>query len=212
MKNIRFKGWPRPNPNKMTLKMKLTTLLLIVSLFKIQANSYSQNTKISLNHDEISIEDVFREIEDQSEFRFLYKNRELNVHTKVTIHVKKENIYGILDQLFVDLPIKYEVLDNRQIILTRQNDELIELQRSYPELEQQQKFVVNGTIVDSNGTPLAAANVLEKGTNNGVMADFDGNFTISVESDMAILTVSYLGFATKDIEVNGQAELKVVLE
>ncbi len=212
MKNIRFKGWPRPNPNKMTLKMKLTTLLLIVSLFKIQANSYSQNTKISLNHDEISIEDVFREIEGKSEFRFLYKNRELNVRTKVSIHVTKENIYGVLDQLFKDLPIKYEVLDNRQIILTKQNNQLIQLQRSYPELKQQQKFVVNGTIVDGNGTPLAAANVLEKGTSNGVMADFDGNFTIGVESDMAILTVSYLGFATKEIEVNGQAVLKVILE
>src|SRR5690606_17980198 len=122
MKNICFKVWSTPIPFKMTLKMKLTTLLLIVSLFKIQANSYSQNTKISLDYDQISIMDVFKEIEDKSEFRFLYRNKEIDLNRKVSIHVDKENIYNILNRLFKETHIRYEVLDNRQIVLTKQLD------------------------------------------------------------------------------------------
>jgi len=132
MKNIYFKGWPLAIPFKMTLKMKLTTLLIIVSLFKIQANSYSQNTKITLNHDQISIGDVFKEIEGKSEFRFLYKNKEVDINRKVSIHVTKENIYDILNQLFKETPVKYEVLDNRQIVLTKQLQKNIKQVKSIP--------------------------------------------------------------------------------
>ena len=132
MKNIRFRGWPSPLPFKMSLKMKLTTILLIVSLFKIQANSYSQNTKITLNHDQISIGDVFKEIEGKSEFRFLYKNKEVDINRKVSIHVTKENIYDILNQLFKETTVKYEVLDNRQIVLTQQFQNNIKHMKSIP--------------------------------------------------------------------------------
>ncbi|WP_222942465.1 SusC/RagA family TonB-linked outer membrane protein [Arenibacter arenosicollis] len=212
MKNIRFKGWPMAIPFKMTLKMKLTTILLIVSLFKIQANSYSQNTKISLNHDQISIGDVFKEIEHKSEFRFLYKNREVDINSKVSIHVSKGNIYDILNRIFKDLPVKYEVLDNRQIVLTKQFQEIIKSDESVPIGNLIQQTTVKGNIVDSNGTPLPGANVVEKGTTNGVTADFDGNFAIDLAEKNAVLVVSYIGFATKEVEVNGQTNLSIILE
>ncbi|MBC8769943.1 TonB-dependent receptor [Arenibacter sp. BSSL-BM3] len=192
--------------------MKLTTILLIVSLFKIQANSYSQNTKISLNHDQISIGDVFKEIEHKSEFRFLYKNREVDINSKVSIHVSKGNIYDILNRIFKDLPVKYEVLDNRQIVLTKQFQEIIKSDESVPIGNLIQQTTVKGNIVDSNGTPLPGANVVEKGTTNGVTADFDGNFAIDLAEKNAVLVVSYIGFATKEVEVNGQTNLSIILE
>ena len=56
---------------------------------------------------------------------------------------------------------------------------------------------VSGTVTDPNGNPLPGAAVLEKGTNNGVTTDFDGNFTISVD-DQATLTISFIGFTSVD--------------
>src|SRR5690606_13953567 len=150
-------------PFKMSLKMKLTTFLLIVSLFKIQANSYSQNTKLSLNYDQVSIGEVFKEIESKSEFRFLYKKKEVNKEAKVSIHVTLGNIYEILNRLFMELPIAYEVLDNRQIVLTKKLQSGIQSHSTVPVANLMQQTTVNGNIVDKEGTPLPGASIVEKG-------------------------------------------------
>lgn len=71
---------------------------------------------------------------------------------------------------------------------------------------------VIGTITDSQGSPLPGANIVEKGTNNGVTSDFDGNFSIDVANENATLVVSYIGFASKEVALNGQASVTVSLE
>lgn len=69
---------------------------------------------------------------------------------------------------------------------------------------------VTGTVTDAQNRPLPGATVLEKGTSNGTTTDFDGNFSIQVTED-ATLEVSYLGYATQDVAVNGQTVLTVPL-
>ncbi|GGW41007.1 SusC/RagA family TonB-linked outer membrane protein [Arenibacter certesii] len=71
---------------------------------------------------------------------------------------------------------------------------------------------ISGTITDVEGNPLPGANIIEKGTSNGVTADFDGNFSIEVTNQDAILVITYLGFATKELTLNGQTSLSVSLE
>src|SRR5690606_16806989 len=51
-----------------------------------------------------------------------------------------------------------------------------------------------------------------KGTTNGTQSDFDGNFTLSVNSGNAVLTVSYIGYTTKEVSVNGQTDVSITLE
>ena len=70
---------------------------------------------------------------------------------------------------------------------------------------------VSGVVVDDQGIALPGANVLEKGTTNGVVTDFDGNFTISVEDANATLSVSYIGFETKEIKLDGSQSYSVQL-
>ncbi len=69
---------------------------------------------------------------------------------------------------------------------------------------------VTGTVSDSNG-PLPGASVVVKGTTTGTQTDFDGNFTINAESD-ATLVVSYIGYLTREVAVNGQTSISVTLE
>ncbi|PIB30424.1 hypothetical protein BFP77_04575 [Maribacter sp. 4U21] len=71
---------------------------------------------------------------------------------------------------------------------------------------------ITGTIVDSDGQPLPGANVIEKGTTNGVQSDFDGKFSISVSNSNAILVISYIGFATKEVVLNGDTYISVALQ
>ena len=58
---------------------------------------------------------------------------------------------------------------------------------------------VTGTVVDEGGIPLAGASVIVKGTSTGASTDFDGNYSIDVDDDSAVLVFSYVGFETTEI-------------
>ncbi|UJH90183.1 carboxypeptidase-like regulatory domain-containing protein [Antarcticibacterium sp. 1MA-6-2] len=76
----------------------------------------------------------------------------------------------------------------------------------------QQDILITGTVLDlETGIPIPSANVIEKGTSNGVLTDFDGKFTIEVPPG-AVLEISYLGYATREIKIEGEAELQIEME
>jgi|TARA_R100000935_G_C2841741_1_gene171522 TonB-linked SusC/RagA family outer membrane protein len=74
------------------------------------------------------------------------------------------------------------------------------------------QYTITGMVTDNQGNSLPGANILEKGTINGVQTDFDGNFSLQVADENTILVVSYLGFKTQEIASQGKAELNIILE
>ena len=79
-------------------------------------------------------------------------------------------------------------------------------------LQPPQDWTVSGIVLDSEGLPLPGATIIEKGTNNGTQADFDGNFQLKTSKEDAILVVSFVGFSTKEVAIAGQSSIKVSLE
>jgi len=76
-----------------------------------------------------------------------------------------------------------------------------------------QTFEVNGTLLeDETSFPLLGASVVQKGTSNGVVSDFDGNFSIQGIPMNAVLEISYLGFKTKEISITSTDFLTIRLE
>jgi len=69
---------------------------------------------------------------------------------------------------------------------------------------------VTGIVSDDSGIPLPGVNILEKGTTNGVITDFDGNYSITVNNE-ATLTFSYIGYTTQEIKVNNQTNINITL-
>ncbi len=78
------------------------------------------------------------------------------------------------------------------------------------EKEIELQSTITGTVVDETGTPLPGASIVVKGTTNGTQTDFDGNFTIDADSN-ATLVVSYIGYATQEVAVNGQTTVNISL-
>jgi iron complex outermembrane receptor protein len=66
-----------------------------------------------------------------------------------------------------------------------------------------QKTQVSGVVLDEQGKPLPAANVLENGTNNGVGTDSDGKFKIALSNKSAVLVVSFVGYVEQRVKVDG---------
>lgn len=70
---------------------------------------------------------------------------------------------------------------------------------------------ISGVIKDSANQPLPGASVVEKGTSNGISTDFDGKFSLSVQNN-ATLVVSFSGYETKEVQVNGKTNFTIVLK
>ena len=74
-----------------------------------------------------------------------------------------------------------------------------------------QTIQLTGTVTDTKGESLIGASVLEKGTSNGCITDVDGNFTLTV-SPKATMVISYVGYVTQEIPLNGQKNIKIALK
>ena len=76
-----------------------------------------------------------------------------------------------------------------------------------------QTTTISGTVTDSSdGMSLPGVNVLEKGTMNGAVTDFDGNYTINVSNDNAVLQFSFVGYSEQEVSVSGQTAINISLE
>ncbi|MFC4094880.1 TonB-dependent receptor [Euzebyella saccharophila] len=199
---------------KMTLKiaslilMRVFLLFIGIGLGAVYANPSYAQVKISIDANGITYEELFNQIQGKSDFIFFYKDDVLNTKRRVYLQLKKAELATILDLVFRNTDLDYSI-DDRQVVIKKrelriQADPLV---RILP-----QDFTVSGTVTDNQGVPLPGASVLEKGTTNGTQSDFDGNYTLSLSDGKATLTVSYIGFGTKDIPVNNQNSISIVLE
>lgn len=70
---------------------------------------------------------------------------------------------------------------------------------------------VTGVVKDVSGMPIIGANVLEKGTSNGVITDIDGNFVLETDSNNPVLEISYIGYVTQEIVVGNKTSFNITL-
>ena len=169
-------------------------------------NVYSQ-TEITISVVDTSIIDVLDEIEATTKLRFIFDSSIYNFNQKVSISLEKKNIEETIKALFNNL-IEYQISENlvflKKVIsnpVAKKVEDLIEnIQRS-----------VTGVVVDSEGVPLPGATIIEQGTDNGTTTDFDGNFSIQLENDDAILTISFVGYGDQSIDVSNGDSFNVSL-
>src|SRR5665811_518007 len=213
MKKLFYIEGTKPYNLKVSLKMKLTVFLTIVSLFQIQANTYSQSKKITLDMPNATVAEVIQEIETLSDFKFLLNRKDVDLTREVSIKVEKQKIAAVLSELFVGTDVVYEVL-KKQIILRSNLEKITHGKVSKTSLLDHTliQFQVTGIIRDGGGAPLPGANILEKGTTNGTQTGFDGNFSISLADENAILVVSYIGFKTQEVAVSGRSEVNMTMQ
>ncbi len=87
---------------------------------------------------------------------------------------------------------------------------VIQINKAYPFMQNQ--GTVEGTITDTNGIPLPGVTIQEKGTNNGAQTDFDGNYSIVLESENPVLVFSFVGMQTEEQNVDGQSTIDLQME
>ena len=201
-----FKSYFDLSP-QIPMRMKIAALCLTCFLSTAGAsNLYSQSTRLSLEMNNVPVEDVLNRIEENSEFSFIYNNELVNVDRIVSVNFSNETIETILKNVFGSTNIEYSVHD-KQIILRPKGMELsID---AVKETQQQKTKTIKGVVSDAMG-PIPGANVSVQGTTIGTITDMNGNFTLEVPED-ATLQISFIGYNTQLIEVAGQNSFNITL-
>ncbi|MEZ5106600.1 MAG: SusC/RagA family TonB-linked outer membrane protein [Draconibacterium sp.] len=182
--------------------MRTTIFVFLVLVGQAMAvSTYSQSTRLNLNLSNASIKAVLDEIENQSEFYFMYEAHKVDVERKVNVKVKNRLVTDILDEIFAGSDVIYQI-NNRQIALTNS---------ALDELDAEQRLTLTGKITSPSGEPIPGVTVMVKGTTKGTITDVDGNYNLSDVAPDAIISFSFIGLRTQEIAIEGRQNIDVVM-
>ena len=185
--------------------MKCSVFFFFLSIIQVLAvDGYSQQTRLTLKFQQAVLEDVLNEIENKSEFYFLYNQDFVNTKKTVNLNVKDGKIDEVLNALFQDTEIKYTISD-RQIVLTNSGN------KSAIQNSGQQQKSVSGKVTDSSGSSLPGVTVVVKGTTKGTITDSNGAYSISNIPKNAILQFAFVGMKEQDVQVGDNSTINLTL-
>lgn len=207
MKKIREPWvWDNYALKKCFTMMKWSLFFFFLSMIQVLAvDSYSQQTRLTLKFNQTKLESVLNEIENKSEFYFLYNQDFVNTNKTVDLDVKGVKIEDVLNALFKNTNIKYTISD-RQIVLTNSDNQSGLNNRS----TQQNK--VSGKVTGVSGDPLPGVTIAVKGTTAGTITDAAGNFQLAIPAEAKVLVFSFVGMKTQEVAISGKSTFNIVLE
>ena len=179
--------------------MKMSYILIFLSVLQISAGVFSQETMISLDTDKrYTVKELFQTIEDQTSYRFFYNAELADLNKTVSITQNNLRANDLLDFILDKTMVSYRVLDDNMIIVA-------------PKTILQQGITVTGTVNDGNGETLPGVNISVKGSNIGVVSDANGNYSINVPNQETVLLFSFVGYTSQEILVGDRNNISVVL-
>ena len=211
---INIESGPFMGLKKLIIVMKVTFLLFLSSIISVNAsNTYAQITKLSVNIEKASIQNVFDAIESQSEYIFFYQDETINFDQKVSIQVEDKTINELLDELFEGTDNVYKITD-RQIIISKRNKTTTPQKNTElkPTISKQQKKTISGKVTDKNGLPLPGVSIVIKGTSTGITTDMDGHFTLKIPQDAQYLVFSFVGMKNQEVAINGKNSFNITMK
>lgn len=157
--------------------MKLSVLFFVGSLGVSYASgtSYAQTAMVSVESQNVTVGEVLKDIEKQSDFDFFYNNNQIDLNRRVSVSSRNSDIFNVLDQMFAGTNVSYSVLDKSIILSTKEMGQ--------HSVRQASRYTLKGKVTDAKGEPVIGATVLEVGTTNGSVTDIDGNFTLNLSKE-----------------------------
>ena len=177
-------------------QMVFLTILLTFPLTGIHA-------QITIHMKNKPASEVVKQIEKVSKYRFFYKKGLPGMNTPITVEADDQGIETVMGQVVKQISVSYTIKGETQVVLAEQ-----EYQKT---ITTNQKKTLKGTVTDTNGEPVIGANIIQKGTTNGVISDLDGNFSMDVPEG-STLEISYIGYRPKEIRVGNKTSITVTLE
>ena len=193
--------YSREKVRKLCLMTKLSLILTFFCL-QIQANGFSQRTRLSIKMDNISVKQLFVEIEKRTDLAFVYNTRDVEQLGTLDVDFMNEEIGNILDYCLKGKGINYSIVNNHVVI-----------RKGEQSAPQQKSRVITGKVLDKNTKePLPGATVKIKGTTIGTAADIDGSFKLTVLEDNKELEITFIGYASQFVTLRADNSVTIYLE
>jgi TonB-linked SusC/RagA family outer membrane protein len=212
----------KPIPWCKIMKITFSQILIALMLSGIAYSSPIRaqdilDKKVNMSLTNSTILDVLTYLQKNNDIKFIYSKNSIDVSKKITVNAENQPLKNVLDEVFKNNGIDYEVLKDH-IILGKASGNTATVNYSgkiddNATIGRQAKasFTVTGKVTDQAGLAIIGASVAEKGTENGVSTDLNGNFKLAVTNDQAVLVVKYIGYTSKEVPVAGQAVINITL-
>lgn len=172
--------------------------LVIFSVLSIFAGVPAFAQKVTLKFHEAKVQTVLQSIKQQTKLDLVYSDQILDVNRKVSINLSDTEVKDAIKLLLKGTDTGFEIRNGKIYFIEKKH-----LLSS--------RVTIKGNVSDLSGEPVVGAYVKETtSATNGVTTDLDGNFTLDVPSD-ASLEITFMGFQTQIVQVNGKTELNVSL-
>lgn len=179
------------------MKAKLIAIILFFSALLSAAPLYGQ---ISVTFKDVPLMEALSTLENKSEYSFFYSNMLPDKDARVSIDAKDKSIEFILDNIFSNLSISYEI-NGHQIVLSEDKKE-----------DKNTSYKASGVVVDSAGEPVIGAGVVIEGSTSGTITDVDGRWELVVPSTTTKIVISSLGYKEQIVAAGSASARTVTLQ
>ncbi|WP_185958434.1 SusC/RagA family TonB-linked outer membrane protein [Fodinibius sediminis] len=160
--------------------------------------------RVSLKTSEESLISILKRIADKGNLSLSYDTQLSVLNEKLTLSLKQVSIKDALWTVLDNTGLRFAVSSNRQLILMRKSEE-----KSLEKIQE----TIKGTVTDaSSGETLPGVNILVKGTTTGTSTDAEGSFELTVPSLQDTLVVSFIGYQTREIPIDGRTTIAINLQ
>ena len=189
--------------------VSLIQVLTIQILIAEETNGQGlKDTRITLQCTDYKLIEIFRQIEDKTNYVFAYPDEIRKNEKRFSYNFKNETLENILKDLSEEGGIKFKVVETT-ITAALDNDLRAE---SKPRERVVVEVTVTGIVSDENGMALPGVNILVKGTTAGTTTNAEGKYTISVPDENSILVFSFIGYTSREVPVGSQTTINITLE
>lgn len=178
-------------------KLRWKILPILVTLFVFNS-TYAQGVKIDLSVKNESLKQFIKQIEAKTDYTFML-DQTIDQSQTVTVDVRQESLDAILRKAFAGKKVSYEIVGKHIILKLASANQKSGIRK------------ITGVVKDQHGDPIVGANIVQKGTTNGVISDLNGTFSINVP-DNVTLQISYIGYLSKEVRIGNNTSLNIELK
>ncbi|RYE26900.1 MAG: SusC/RagA family TonB-linked outer membrane protein [Sphingobacteriaceae bacterium] len=193
----------------MRITFSQVLILLLSTALSYAGSSSAQEVlkkKINLSIENKTLNEVLKTLAKTNQVQFVYNLDVLQTKEKISAQFSDQELKEVLDNLLSKYNISYQVIKNKIILTSPVKTENLSDNLTV------QAVKINGKVTDETNQPLIGVSVRVKGTNTGTQTDLDGNYSITVPNDNAILVFTYIGFITQEVVVSGRSNINVQMK
>ena len=192
------------------IMMRTFLILFCTTVFSFNTETTFSQEKIAVDQNQlVSVKEVFKMIQKQTDYSFIYPNDFFKDAPKVQLKKGTIEVSKLLNQIVTSSNLRFEVTADKNIIIK----EALNVSEKESIIEKvTQETRVSGKITDENNQPIPGVSILVKGTQIATQTDFDGKYAIKVPSAESILVASFIGYGTKEIKIGNQSEINFQLQ